>query len=66
MTAVNEDLDTELTPQDIQTSIQAALDWAGVSLEELVAQARNREFATDEAEVVWFRISDFLDQKFPS
>lgn len=51
---------TELTDEDVRKSMQTALDWAGVTLPELEAQARTGEFTSYEAETVWSRIGHFV------
>ena len=51
---------TELTNEDVRRSMQVGLDWAGVTLPELEAQARDGEFTSHEAETVWSRIEYFV------
>lgn len=60
--ALNEDDQPELTLDDVRRAMQKALDWAGVTMEDLEAQATAGEFESEPAEVVWFRISDFVKQ----
>ena len=59
---IEEDTQPEMTIDEIRVAMQKALDWAGVTLEDLEAQAAVRDFQSDQAEVAWFRISDFVKQ----
>jgi hypothetical protein len=45
---------------DIDAAIASALADAGVSLEDLITQARAGRFDTEEARLAWFAISPFV------
>ena len=48
------------TDEDIEVAVQSALESAGVSAEELKAQARSGRFSSENARLAWFAISPFI------
>ncbi|WP_298335817.1 hypothetical protein [Ferrimicrobium sp.] len=48
------------TDEDIEIAVQRALEIAGVSAEELKAQARSGRFSSENARLAWFAISPFI------
>lgn len=49
------------TEEDIEIAIARALKSAGVSAQELKAQARSGRFSSENARHAWFAISPFID-----
>ncbi|WP_298207571.1 hypothetical protein [Ferrimicrobium sp.] len=48
------------TDEDIEIAVQSALKSAGVSAEELRAEARSGRFSSENARLAWFAISPFI------
>ena len=53
---------SEIRLEEVKAAMRKALAWAGLSLEQLEKQANAGVFETDEAEIVWFRIGDFVKE----
>jgi len=49
------------TDEDIEIAVRRALESAGVSAQELKAQARSGRFSSENARLAWFAISPFID-----
>lgn len=48
--------------QDVRDAIEFELTEAGVTLEELFAQARQSQFQSERARLAWFVVSSFVDE----
>lgn len=48
--------------QDVRDAIEFELTEAGVTLEELFAQARQSHFQSERARLAWFVVSSFVDE----
>lgn len=63
MTPAQTDVDVQVaTDEDLRAAINDALCAANVSLEELRRQAASSHFASEDARIAWFMISEFLDR----
>jgi hypothetical protein len=60
MTATTDTHVESATDEDVQAAVARALESAGVSLEELRAQAEASRFSSDAARLAWFVISPFV------
>jgi formiminotetrahydrofolate cyclodeaminase len=50
------------TDEDLRAAINDALEAANVNLEELRDQAETSQFASEEARIAWFMISELVDR----
>jgi hypothetical protein len=63
MTPAQASVDVEVaTDDDLRAAIRDALESAHVGLDELREQAKTSRFASEDARVAWFMISDLVDQ----
>ena len=49
------------TEEDIEIAVRRALESAGVSAQELKAQARLGRFSSEDARLAWFVVAPFID-----